>query len=126
MNNNLDFVSVIIHRYSLRLRRIIVKYSHYSVGFEFRIFATIRPGLWSVYSHFALFGWFPIWNIRHYSVGSEYSHYSVGFKFRIFAIIRSVENIRTIRLRSNFEYSPLFYGAPKRTIFAKLHIFVLN
>ena len=43
---------------------------------------------------FALFSWFPISNIRHYSVHSEYSHYSVGFEFRIFATIRSEANIR--------------------------------
>ena len=33
---------------------------------------------------------------------------SVGFEFRIFATIRSGAYIRTIRLDSNFEYSPLF------------------
>ena len=85
------------------------EYSHYSVGFEFRVFATIRlVGLWSVCSHFVLFGWFPISNIRHYSV---------GFEFRIFATIRSIANIRTVRLGSNFEYSPLF---GRKRIFASV------
>ena len=39
---------------------------------------------------------------------SHYSMISVGFEFRIFATIRSGAYIRTIRLDSNFEYSPLF------------------
>ena len=59
---------------NIRHYSICSEYSHYSVGLEFRIFATIRS----------------VANICHYSVGSEYSHYSVEFEFQIFATIRSV------------------------------------
>ena len=41
MNKNLDFVSVFIHQYSPRLRRIIVKYKQFKWTFHYWIFLQV-------------------------------------------------------------------------------------
>ena len=53
---------------NIRHYSVCSEYSHYSVGFEFQIFATIRS-----VANIRTIRFVRISNIRHYSAGSEYS-----------------------------------------------------